>query len=210
MGWRHRAGRLGAYLLGAAGAASLLVLYTPLANLLAMPLYGVAETPRPADVIVVLAGWRNAEGSLNEAALKRTMTGARLYRQGLAPYVLFTGGPCCSGSVSGAMANLAVELGVPRSAILLEEESLRTRESATNSARVLRERGMRSALLVSSPLHLLRARLAFEAAGVRVFPVHGSQRDVWTLSGAADRLALFEQTIHEYVGLAFYRVHGWI
>ena len=108
------------------------------------------------------------------------------------------------------MADLAVELGVPRSAILLEEDSLRTHESAINSAIILRARGMKSALLVSSPIHLLRARLAFQAAGVLVFPVDGSRRDVWELSGAGDRFSLFQQAVHEYVGLAFYRIRGWI
>jgi hypothetical protein len=69
---------------------------------------------------------------------------------------------------------------------------------------------MKSALLVSSPLHLLRARLAFETAGVRVFPVQGSRGGVWDLSGAADRLWIFQQAIHEYIGLVFYRIQGWI
>jgi len=209
-GWLNRAWRLALYLLAGAGVAFLLILYTPLPNLLAMPLYDVSEEPRHADVIVVLAGWRNSDGSLNEAGLRRTITGARLYRQGLAPFMLFSGGPCCRRSVSSAMADLAVELGVPRPVILLEEDSLRTHESAINSAAILRARGFKSTLLVSSPVHLIRARLAFAAAGIPVFPVHGSQRDVWEISGAVDRFSLFQQAIHEYAGLVLYRIRGWI
>jgi uncharacterized SAM-binding protein YcdF (DUF218 family) len=129
VGCPHRVGHFLVYLLAASGAACLLILYTPFANLLAIPLYGVPENPRHADVIVVLAGWRYSDGSLNEAGLTRTITGIRLYRQGRAPYMLFTGGPCCSRSISSAMADLAVELGVPRSAILLEEHSLRTQQT---------------------------------------------------------------------------------
>src|SRR5262249_44149084 len=146
----------------------------------------------------------------NEAAFTRTMLGVRLYRDGFAPYMLFTGGPCCHRSISKEMADLAVELGVPRSAILLEEWSLRTYESARNSASLLQEKGMHSVLLVSSPLHLLRARLAFQAAGLRVCPVDGSRTDVWKISGAGNRLSLLEGAMHEYIGLAFYRAKGWI
>jgi len=210
MEWTYRVGRSVVYLLGMVGAVLLLLLFTPLANLLAMPLYGTPATPRRADVIVVLSGWWNRDGSLNEAALTRTLTAAHLHRQGLAPYVLFTGGPCCGGSVSSAMADLAVQLGVPKSAIILDEESMRTHESAINSTRLLHQRDMQSILLVSSPLHLLRAGLAFKAAGIRVFPMHVSARDIWGISGAAARLSLVEQSIHEYVGLAFYRINGWI
>jgi uncharacterized SAM-binding protein YcdF (DUF218 family) len=209
-GWRGRAGHLALYSFAGAGVTFLLILYTPLPNLLALPLYGAPEEPRRADVIVVLAAWRNSDGLLNEAGLRRTIAGARLYRQGLAPYILFSGGPCCGRSVSSAMADFAAELGVPRPAILLEEDSVRTHESAINTAVILRARGMKSALLVSSPVHLLRARLSFAAAGVQVFPGHGSRKDVWAISGAGDRFSLFQEATHEYVGLVFYRMRGWI
>ncbi len=202
--------RLGLGLLAPVGGFALLIVYTPLANLLARPLDGVLSNPTRADVIVVLSGGRYPNGSLNDAALERTVTGVRLYRQGLAPVLLFTGGPCCGNSISSLMAGLAAELGVPGSAILLEEQSLRTAESAAFSAVVLRRNRMRSAILVTSPVHLLRARLAFEAAGIFVHPVRASEKDLWLLSNAEERVALLKAALHEYLGLAFYRIRGWI
>ena len=109
-------------------------------------------------------------------------------------------------------ARLGGELGLHHAALLLDErrrhdERVRVVQLVDD---LLRERGMRSALLVSSPLHLLRARLAFEKAGVDVTAVQDSPVDVWEISGAVDRLSLFEQAVHEYVGLAVYRLRGWI
>ena len=197
-------------LLAVVGGAYLLILHTPLPNLLAMPLYSVSSHPNHADVIVVLSGGRYDDGSLNESALERTVTAVRLYRKGLAPRVLFTGGPCCGRSASSLMANLAADLGVPRSAILLEEQSLRTYESATRSAAVLRTRGMKTAILVTSSLHMLRAQHSFRGSGVPVFPVRASEKDLLLVSSAAERISLFQDAIHEYLGLAFYRLRGWI
>ena len=197
-------------LLAVVGGVSLLILHTPLPNLLAMPLYSVSSNPTHADVILVLSGGRYDEGSLNESALERTFTAVRLYRKGLAPRLLFTGGPCCGRSASSLMANLATDLGVPRSAILVEERSLRTHESATYSAALLRAHGMRTAILVTGPLHMLRAQHAFRGSGVRVFPVRASEKDLSLVSSAAERISLFQGAVHEYLGLAFYRLRGWI
>lgn len=206
----HRVNRLSIRLLAAVGGLSLLIVYTPLANLLAMPLFSLPSNPSRADVIVVLSGGRNSDGTLNEGALERTITGVRLYRQGLAPRLLFSGGPCCGQSASSGMANLAAALGVPQPAILLEEQSLRTYESAVYCASLFRTNGIRSTILVTSPLHLLRAQLAFKTAGIAAQPVSASQKHLWLISDAAGRIRLLQESLHEYLGLAFYRIRAWI
>ncbi|OLD64303.1 MAG: hypothetical protein AUI47_06735 [Acidobacteria bacterium 13_1_40CM_2_68_5] len=205
-----RARRAAVALLALIGALSLTVGSTPLANLLAAPLLTVRSAPAKADVAIILAGGRYLDGSLNEASIERTVAGVRLYYQGFVPRLLFTGGPCCGGSASALMAKLAMELGVPREAILLEEQSTRTHDSAVYSVALLRRRGLRSAILVTSPLHLLRARLAFAAAGLTVHPVRSSETDLALVSSLSERIILFEDAIHEYLGLAFYRLGRWI
>ena len=206
----HRVYRLAANILAMVGGLYLVIVYSPLPNLLAMPLLRIASNPTKADVIVILSGGRYHDGSLNEAALSRTIAGVRLYMRGLAPRLLFSGGPCCGQSASVLMADLAMDLGVPRSAVLLEERSNRTHDSAINSAAILRTSGMKTAILVTSPLHMLRARLAFQAAGVSVYPVRASEKNLWLVSNAAERISLFQEAVHEYLGLAVYRIQGWI
>jgi uncharacterized SAM-binding protein YcdF (DUF218 family) len=197
-------------ILASIGASFLLIVYSPLANVLAMPLNRVPSCPTEADVMVVLSGGHDRDGSLNDAALERTIAAVRLYRRGLAPRILFTGGPCCGRSTSVFMAQLAMAVGVPSSAILLDEQSLRTRDNAIHSAALLRGRGIRTALLVTGPLHLPRAKLAFEALGISVYPVRASERDLMRRSSAVERLSLVQDSVHEYIGLAFYRMRGWI
>jgi len=203
-------GRYGVALLALTGALFLSVSYTPVANLLATPLRSLPPTPEVSDIAIILSGGRYSDGSLNDASLERTITGVRLYHKGLVPRLLFTGGPCCGQSASALMANLAIELGIPRDAILLEEESSRTRDSAINSAALLRRNGLRSVILVTSPLHMLRARLAFAAAGVAVHPVLASKRNLFLASSACERISLLQDAVHEYLGLTFYRLRGWI
>lgn len=202
--------RLVTLALAIVGALALVVTSTPIANLVARPLLAAASTPGPADVIVVLSGGRYDDGSLNDASIERTVAAVRLFRRGLAPRVLFTGGPCCGASASALMARLSIELGLSPDVILLEEQSRRTAENARFVAAMLRERRLGRTLLVTSPVHLLRARLAFEAAGVEVIPVRASDRDLALVSGAVERLALLRDATHEILGLALYRLRGWI
>ena len=58
--------------------------------------------------------------------------------------------------------------GVPAEAIIEEREARDTIGNARYSARIMRERGWESAILVSSPYHLKRGKMLFETAGVAV------------------------------------------
>lgn len=207
---RPRAAELAVALLAMTGAAFLVIAYTPLANFLAMPLCTVSSRPSKADIAIILSAGRYRDGSLNEDALQRTVAGVRLFHQGLVPRLLFSGGPCCGESASALMARLAADLGVPPEAILLEEQSARTYDSAMHSAALLRRHGFESVILVTSTLHITRARLAFEAAGVSVQPVRASEMNLLLVSSASERISLMQAAVHEYLGLAFYRIRGWI
>jgi len=197
-------------LLGAVGAAFALVAWTPLVNLFVLPLAGESAPVPRSDVAIILSGGKYGDGSLNDASEQRAVRGAVLYHRGLAPVLFFTGGPCCGDSASAIMARLAEDLGVPRAAIVLDEQATRTRDSAVNALALLRARGMRSAILVTSDLHMPRARRTFAAAGVPVHPARAEERDVWLRTAASDRLGLLGAGLHEYVGLVYYRLRGWL
>jgi uncharacterized SAM-binding protein YcdF (DUF218 family) len=205
-----RVQRYGTSLLAATGAMFLMVAFTPFANLLAGPLLTTPLAPPMADIIIVLSGGRYDDGSLNEDALERTVAAVSLYYQGSAPRLLFSGGPCCGRSTSALMARLATDLGVPRGIILLEETSADTHDSAISSATLLHRNGARSAILVTSPLHMLRARLTFATVGIIVHPVLASNRKLFLVSSVGERMSLLQSAVHEYLGLAVYRMQGWI
>jgi uncharacterized SAM-binding protein YcdF (DUF218 family) len=205
-----RAGRVVVVVLALVGLGALVVAYTPLANLLFASLDRIPSNAEPADAIVVLSGGRYGDGTLNGAAIERTVTAVILYRRGLAPRLLFSGGPCCGRSTSSLMGALARELGVPGEAIRLEEQSHRTHDAAVRVAGVARAEGWRSVILVTSAVHMLRARLAFVAAGVPVVPVKATERADRLVTTADERIALLKASLHEYLGLGLYKVRGWI
>jgi uncharacterized SAM-binding protein YcdF (DUF218 family) len=116
-----------------------------------------ADEPTHADVIVALSG--DSHGA-------RAATAVSLYRAGLAGLILFSGASEDPASVSSAelMARQAVALGVPRAAILLEEEARTTEDNARLVREAMRQRRLASALLVTSGYHQRRAALAFARA----------------------------------------------
>jgi uncharacterized SAM-binding protein YcdF (DUF218 family) len=127
-------------------------------------LEGPLEPLQPSDVIIVVSG---------DEALARYRDGVRLYRAGWAPYILFSGA-AWDGTHSNAdvMRTMALEEGVPSSAILVDPLADDTYGNAINTRALLVAHGLRSAVLVTSPYHLNRAVLTFrgvyEGTGIRV------------------------------------------
>lgn len=137
----------------------------------------LAAVPRAA-VMVVLGGGvsgprppRRLEPDLNAAA-DRYWQAARLYRAGKAERLYLAGGetPGGDGSEAAAMRHVLLDLGVPATALRLEEVSLNTAGNARAIAELLAAEGVTEVVLVTSALHMPRARGQFEAAGLRVIP----------------------------------------
>lgn len=179
----------------------------------------VAEQELPAaDAIVVLGGatryrWLQRERvDPWELSSSRLAAGARAWLLERAPVVILTGGRGPPGKSEAARMKYAIErLGVPASAIVLEERSRNTEDNAANTARILRDLGGKRILLVTSSLHMPRSALLFERQGIDVVAVpvpEGAHRTTWPArwipspralwrSGRAlkEHLALFALTI---------------
>ncbi|EOA6595064.1 YdcF family protein [Vibrio vulnificus] len=95
---------------------------------------------------------------------------ANLYRQGYAPYILFSGGEgrftegLFEKSEAETFAELAKASGVPAEAILLETKSSNTGENVRFSEQLLLEKGLafESFILVQKPFMERRALATFE------------------------------------------------
>jgi len=70
---------------------------------------------------------------------------------------------------AGYMRDLALKMGVPEDATLIEEESLHTLENATHTLCLLQEHKFQKVILVTTPFHQLRTYLTF----AKVFQPHG-------------------------------------
>ncbi len=197
--------------LGAAVLVGLLLAaFSPLSNLVAA-LVAVAPDPGPADAIVVLGGgaeWPN--GELSSTALQRTIRGIRLYRDGLAPLLVLSGGQGrLRPSPATLRSALALACGVPAQAIVTDERATTTQEEAGRVASLLRSRGARSILLVTDPYHMVRARRLFERAGFAVRPAPAN--DVPDPAETPQtRLALMARATQEILAIAYYRIAGYM
>lgn len=136
------------------------------------------EALAPAPAMVVLGGsTRGARPPRRPypdlgAAADRLWHAARLYRAAKAPLLVLSGGTGHEGEgpEAEAMRQFLLELGVPAGAMVLESASVTTAGNAAFSARLLRQRGIEQVLLVTSALHMRRARALFELEGIRVIP----------------------------------------
>lgn len=125
----------------------------------------------PADAIVVLGyGPPVDDDGVIVGELRRRMDKSiELYEAGLAPLMIVTGGNTYRDYYeSGVMRDYAVGHGVPADAVIEEREAMDTIGNARYSAAIMRERGLSSCIVASSPYHLRRARKLFEAAGLEV------------------------------------------
>ena len=105
------------------------------------------------------------------AGADRVWHAARLYQAGKALWVVLSGGADLSlvqESEAKAMARFIEDLGVPNSALILEEQSRTTSQNAAMSAVLLKDRKIHHILLVTSALHMERAKRLFESQGFQV------------------------------------------
>lgn len=137
-----------------------------------MVVLGRTNYEREADVIVVFGAGVFPDGTPSQALSDRVLTGSRLLLRGSANRILFSGGPGM-GAVheTEAMRDLALELGVPRDAILLDPDGLDTAATVRNSLPCFREHAMTRVLAVSHFYHLPRIKLCYQRAGLEVFTV---------------------------------------
>lgn len=148
---------------------ALLGLAFPVAQMMC---FGSTDYSRPADAIVVFGARAYADGRMSTALHDRTRTAVDLYRAGVAPVLIFSGGPG-DGDVheTEAMRRWALTQGVPESAIMRDEGGLSTQHTVENTVSRFRKHGFERVLAVSQFYHLPRIKLAYLRAGVDVYTV---------------------------------------
>jgi len=70
-----------------------------------------------------------------------------------------------------AMRDLALQQGVPASAVLCDYQGVNTAATVRDTVPMLRARGLRRVIAVSDFYHLPRVKLAFASAGLDVLTV---------------------------------------
>lgn len=143
---------------------------------------GLTDYRRPADAIVVLGAGVYADGTPSEALTERVLTAVELYKEGLAPTLIMSGGTGPNGqSETRAMRALARRAGVPDEAIIEDGEGRNTAATARNVEEIARERGFSRVLAVSHYFHLPRIRLLFGRQGVACYTVPADEGETLLL-----------------------------
>ena len=139
----------------------------------------------------------------------RCLLAAWLYRTGPHLPVLVSG-----HSATGVMRKILENEGVPASSIWEEKAAHSTHENAVFSANILKQHHLRNIVVVSDARGMLRVKLSYEREGLSVIPAVWARRefikDVRHLLPGWMPIASNENTLHEAIGLVWYRVRGWI
>lgn len=187
-----------------------------------------------AEAIVVLGGAIKPASSprpwvdVSEAG-DRLLHGVRLYQAGKAPLLIFSGGRIDwqdgGPPESDDMAQMAMAMGVPATAIVQDPTSLNTYQNAVNVKKILEEQGLNQVLLVTSAMHMPRSLKIFQRQGIDTIPaptdfmvtVDTLQETRSTLEGRvlglipdAESLHYLTKALKEYIGTQVYRLRGWL
>jgi uncharacterized SAM-binding protein YcdF (DUF218 family) len=189
-----------------------------------------------ADAIVVLGGgtesmqYPRPAAEINSAG-DRVLYAARLYKEGKAPYILLSGGNINwndgrTMTPAQEMAEILTLMGVPEEALWLQPKSQNTHEDAVYSSELLREKGIRRVLLVTSAQHMPRSVALFTHQGIEVIPApvdytitEAGWQDLYNpdietflvnLVPNTGSISLTSGVIKEYIGMWIYHLRGWM
>jgi uncharacterized SAM-binding protein YcdF (DUF218 family) len=220
--------RAGAFVAALSCGAVAVVALSPLGNMLLTPLeqrFPQGEYPAyPIDGIIVLGGSYDTVSHpyLSTIVLQEDTEPlavmvllARRYPEAK---IVFSGGTEGSGrapSEASVVKGYFVSFGIEPDRILTEGQSQTTEENARYTANLMHPSPSSRWMLVTSGYHMPRAMGAFRKAGFNVsaFPAgmrtHGWQQIWRPQANATDNLRRVDIAVHEWLGLADYKLRGW-
>jgi len=195
----------------------LLVFYTPLIWYAAGPLK-IINKPQKADAIVVFAGGVGESGKAGQGYEERVDYAIKLYKQGYAAHLIFSSGTQFVFNEAEVMKSLAVSLGVPKDAIILEEKAANTYQNVRFVKEILDKRSWKKVLLISSPYHMGRVSLVVKKIAPEItFIYTPSESNFYSHDSAPEKiiarrinLKQIKGIVHEYMGILYYRWKGYI
>jgi uncharacterized SAM-binding protein YcdF (DUF218 family) len=128
------------------------------------------DQSRPADAIVVL-GAAQYNGRPSPVFRARLDHALRLYREGLAPRMVVTGGVGRGDTISEATVarHYLLNRKVPAASVISQPQGRSTEASMTAVAAWLRAAHLKRVILVSDPFHMFRLRLEARRTGLEAY-----------------------------------------
>ena len=161
-----------------------------------------SDQERHADAIVVM-GAAQFNGRPSAVLKARLDTTYRVWRDGVAPVIIVTGGkmPGDRFTESEASRDYLVDLGVPERAILLENEGRTSQTSLQRVGTIARKHDIHTVVIVSDGFHLFRSKLIADRNGLDAYGVPAKESPIrpWTMTE-------FEYIVREAAGVIAYLV----
>ncbi|MFZ9143988.1 MAG: YdcF family protein [Aquirufa sp.] len=192
--------------------------------------YLAYETPqttlkKPYQWCIILGGGmiRSGEGYRTGETADRFVQPLLLYKKGMVKKLLITGGNVNIKGLkiddtqeSKKVKEVLIAMGVAENDIYLEENARNTHENATYTKKMLAPYLAGEMVLVTSAMHMPRAKACYIKEGFRVvvYPADIKKKD--TTSGILDlvipqerNLSKFAELIREMAGFVIYKVVGF-
>jgi len=145
----------------------------------------------------------------SQNTFERCLYAAWIYRRYGPLPVLVSG-----GQGAPTMRDMLLSNGVPDGMVWIEGRSDSTRENALYSAEILRQHGVSRVALVVDATSMPRAAACFRKLGIGVVPAPSSFCQLGPISQELlpswRAIRQNEDTLHEILGLLWYRLRGWI
>jgi uncharacterized SAM-binding protein YcdF (DUF218 family) len=147
---------------------------------------GSLQELHPADAIIVFGAAEYA-GHPSPVLRARLDHAFDLFRQGIAPVVITTGGAASDPSFSegGVGRDYLERRGIPERNLIAETQGSDTAQSAVRVAVIMRANGLHSCVAVSDPYHVFRIKKLLEHEGIG--PVYVAPRPDSRPHNAAQR-----------------------
>lgn len=169
------------------------------------------EPLEKADLILVLGGGVERDGSISPIVADRIAEGVHLASEGWGNTLVFSGGPAHNNErfvESVQMAAYLRDHWTIAANVITEERSISTRTNAEYTRLLMAEQGWNTAIVVTSAFHTRRACNVFRKLTIDV--ICRAAQPSYTFRSLWDQLRLTKGIIREYGATLYYKLAGYI
>ena len=173
---------------------ALLALVIYLALLAWVASLATLESAKTSDAAIVLGAAAYHNGAWNACLVARVRRGVTLLKAGTVKKLILSGGVDIEdgSSEAGVMREIALRFGADDAALLLEPRSNTTVENLEFSHRLMKQKSLQSAVIVSDPYHLPRASLIARKLEIEFTLSPAFNSPCWTRGQMLSRFSLRE------------------
>ncbi|MBM7613645.1 YdcF family protein [Alkaliphilus hydrothermalis] len=165
---------------------------------------GEYASPVEADVIIILgaAVWQHGPSPALQA---RIIHGMNIYKEGLADYIILTGGmgtyPPTEAEVMKAGL---ISLGVEEEVLFLEDQATSTYENIEFSKEIMEKHQWQTAIIVTDVFHMKRALLMAENQGITTYGAPVKDTTLYR-----NKALKFRYTLREVSAITYYYIQSF-